>query len=115
MCHIPMHACNVKRNGHIKIRENDEVTWIHSRVDGHVNEFQTGGSSSACILLPRLATTLPSGTAVHHSLLIGVLFICFNVDHRLLWAELTEESVNDGFQFYTTFYSAPPAIKVSYT
>ncbi|KAF8742526.1 hypothetical protein AX14_003924 [Amanita brunnescens Koide BX004] len=45
------------------------------------------------------------------SFFLGVLFICFNVDHRLLWTELTEESVNDGFQFYTTFYSAPPAIK----
>lgn len=44
----------------------------------------------------------------------GVLFICFNVDHKLLWAEqLTEEIINDGFQFYTTFYNSPPAIKVS--
>ncbi|KAF8623918.1 hypothetical protein AX17_007246 [Amanita inopinata Kibby_2008] len=45
------------------------------------------------------------------SFFLGVLFICFTVDHRLLWAELTEESVNDGFQFYTTFFSSPPAIK----
>ncbi|KAF8633255.1 hypothetical protein AX15_001447 [Amanita polypyramis BW_CC] len=45
------------------------------------------------------------------SFFLGVLFICFNVDHRLLWTKLTEESVNDGFQFYTTFFSSPPAIK----
>ena len=44
---------------------------------------------------------------------IGVLFICFNVDYRILWGELTDEVVNDGFQFYTTFFNAPPAIKVS--
>jgi len=46
--------------------------------------------------------------------LIGVLFISFNVDHRILWgaAGLTEEVVMDGFQFYATFFNAPPAIKV---
>jgi hypothetical protein len=42
----------------------------------------------------------------------GVLFICFNVDHRVLYTELSEEVINDGFQFYTTFFNAPPAIKV---
>src|ERR1700742_1541484 len=45
---------------------------------------------------------------------LGVIFICFNVDHRILWGELTEDVINDGFQFYTTFYNAPPAIKVCY-
>jgi len=45
------------------------------------------------------------------SFFLGVLFICFNVDHKLLWGELTEETVQDGMQFYTTFYGAPPAIK----
>lgn len=42
----------------------------------------------------------------------GVFFICFNVDHRILWGQLTEDVVADGFQFYTTFFNAPPAIKV---
>lgn len=46
------------------------------------------------------------------SFFLGVLFICFNVDHKLLWGDLTDEIVEDGFQFYTTFYNAPPAIKV---
>ena len=41
----------------------------------------------------------------------GVLFICFNVDHRLLY-NLSEDAIMDGFQFYTTFFNAPPAIKV---
>ncbi|KDR67936.1 hypothetical protein GALMADRAFT_146679 [Galerina marginata CBS 339.88] len=45
------------------------------------------------------------------SFFLGVLFICFNVDHRLLWGEITEDVINDGFQFYTTFFNAPPAIK----
>ncbi|KAF8998600.1 Shr3 amino acid permease chaperone [Cyathus striatus] len=42
---------------------------------------------------------------------LGVLFICFNVDHKILWTELTDDVVADGFQFYTTFFNAPPAIK----
>jgi len=33
------------------------------------------------------------------------------VDYRLLWGELTEEVLSDGFQFYATFYRSPPAIK----
>ncbi|KAJ7604043.1 Shr3 amino acid permease chaperone [Mycena polygramma] len=42
---------------------------------------------------------------------LGVLFICFNIDHRVLWGVRTAESIEDGFQFYTTFFNAPPAIK----
>ncbi|KAJ7576790.1 Shr3 amino acid permease chaperone [Mycena floridula] len=45
------------------------------------------------------------------SFFLGVLFICFNVDHKLLWLKLTDEMVQDGFQFYRTFYNSPPAIK----
>ncbi|KZT27784.1 Shr3 amino acid permease chaperone [Neolentinus lepideus HHB14362 ss-1] len=41
---------------------------------------------------------------------LGVLFICLNVDYRLLF-HLNQQAVEDGFQFYTTFYNAPPAIK----
>ncbi|EPQ56417.1 hypothetical protein GLOTRDRAFT_75077 [Gloeophyllum trabeum ATCC 11539] len=44
------------------------------------------------------------------SFFLGVLFICLNVDYRLLF-HLNEQAVEDGFQLYTTFYSAPPAIK----
>lgn len=43
--------------------------------------------------------------------LLGVLFICMNVDYRLLWS-LDDQAVKDGFVFYTTFYHAPPAIRV---
>jgi len=45
------------------------------------------------------------------SFFLGVLFICFNVDHRILYGELTADAINDGFTFYTTFFNAPPAIK----
>ena len=38
--------------------------------------------------------------------------MCFTVDHRLLFVDLTEEAIEDGFLFYATFYEAPPAIKV---
>jgi hypothetical protein len=42
----------------------------------------------------------------------GVLFICFNVDHRVLYY-FSEEAADDGFQFYATFFNSPPAIKAS--
>ncbi|KAF8196659.1 Shr3 amino acid permease chaperone [Mycena galopus ATCC 62051] len=42
---------------------------------------------------------------------LGVLFICLNIDHRVLWMGLTEDTIEDGFQFYATFFNAPPAIK----
>ncbi|KDQ61612.1 hypothetical protein JAAARDRAFT_515241 [Jaapia argillacea MUCL 33604] len=44
------------------------------------------------------------------SFFLGVLFICFNVDYRVLYA-LDEQAITDGFQFYTTFFNSPPAIK----
>ena len=43
---------------------------------------------------------------------VGVLFICLAVDYRILFMPLTEETIQDGFEFYTTFFKSPPAIKV---
>jgi hypothetical protein len=40
------------------------------------------------------------------------LFICFTVDHRILWGQITEKDIEDGFHFYRAFYNAPPAIRV---
>ncbi|CUA70661.1 Rho GTPase-activating protein 21-B [Rhizoctonia solani] len=46
------------------------------------------------------------------SFFLGILFICFNVDHKVLYAApLTDKIVDDGFEFYTTFYNAPGAVK----
>ncbi|CAE6435615.1 unnamed protein product [Rhizoctonia solani] len=46
------------------------------------------------------------------SFFLGILFICFNVDHKVLYtAPLTDKIVDDGFEFYTTFYNAPGAVK----
>ncbi|KAG6333542.1 hypothetical protein ID866_5553 [Astraeus odoratus] len=45
------------------------------------------------------------------SFFLGVLFICFFVDYRILHQPLTDEIVEDGFRFYATFFTAPPAIK----
>ncbi|OBZ66509.1 Secretory component protein SHR3 [Grifola frondosa] len=45
------------------------------------------------------------------SFFLGVLFICLNVDYRILFTPLTDSVTRDGFEFYTTFYNAPPAIK----
>jgi len=42
---------------------------------------------------------------------LGVLFICLNVDSRILFLAPTEDSVRDGLEFYTTFINSPPAIK----
>ena len=42
----------------------------------------------------------------------GVLLACFTVDYRVLFEPLTDEIVQDGFQYYRTFYNAPPGIKV---
>ena len=45
---------------------------------------------------------------------IGVLFISFNVDRRILYGGVrpSEEDYADAFKFYTTFFEAPLAIKV---
>ncbi|KIJ20794.1 hypothetical protein PAXINDRAFT_125216, partial [Paxillus involutus ATCC 200175] len=45
------------------------------------------------------------------SFFLGVLFICFFIDYRILHQALTEDVIEDGFQFYATFFNAPPAIK----
>ncbi|KAF8605863.1 Shr3 amino acid permease chaperone [Ceratobasidium sp. AG-I] len=46
------------------------------------------------------------------SFFLGILFICFNVDHKVLYAApLTDKIVDDGFEFYTTFFNAPGAVK----
>lgn len=43
---------------------------------------------------------------------VGVLLACFTVDYRVLFEPLTEEIVQDGFQYYKTFFNAPLGIKV---
>lgn len=35
-----------------------------------------------------------------------------NVDYKVLFTPLTDEVARDGMEFYTTFFHAPPAIKV---
>jgi hypothetical protein len=43
---------------------------------------------------------------------VGVLLACFAIDYRVLFEPLTDEVVQDGFQYYRTFYNAPLGIKV---
>ncbi|PCH44408.1 hypothetical protein WOLCODRAFT_138989 [Wolfiporia cocos MD-104 SS10] len=45
------------------------------------------------------------------SFFLGVLFICLGIDYRVLNQPLTDQVVQDGIEFYTTFYNSPPAIK----
>ncbi|TFK91710.1 Shr3 amino acid permease chaperone [Polyporus arcularius HHB13444] len=47
------------------------------------------------------------------SFFLGVLLICLNVDYRILFTPLTDSVIRDGYEFYTTFYNSPPAIKAS--
>jgi len=43
--------------------------------------------------------------------LFGVLLACSTIDYRVLFEPLTEEIVQDGFQYYKTFFNAPLGIK----
>ncbi|KAG8930446.1 hypothetical protein FRC03_008846 [Tulasnella sp. 419] len=45
------------------------------------------------------------------SFFLGVLFITFNVDYRLLWVAPTPEAAQAASQYYLTFYNAPTAVK----
>ncbi|CDO74685.1 hypothetical protein BN946_scf184671.g8 [Trametes cinnabarina] len=60
--------------------------------------------------LPHASAPLAAANAGSPS---GVLFICLNVDYRILFTPLTDSVVRDGIEFYTTFYNSPPAIKAS--
>lgn len=51
------------------------------------------------------------GTEAHVAF-SGVLFVCFTVDHKLLFTEYSAQDVEDGLFFYTTFYNAPQVIRV---
>jgi len=54
-----------------------------------------------------------AGVLAAVSFFLGVLFIAFNVDRRILYSghQPSEEDYVDAFKFYTTFYEAPLAIK----
>lgn len=77
--------------------------------------FRHGFQAGCCTLLSFLLSRQVKYLVFWKTFLLfvaGVLFICFNIDHRILYSELTEQVITDGFQFYTTFFNAPPAIKV---
>ncbi|KAG8804292.1 hypothetical protein FRC16_010621 [Serendipita sp. 398] len=43
---------------------------------------------------------------------LGVLFISFNADYRVLYQPMTDKTIDDAVQFYTTFHNAPKAVLV---
>jgi len=43
--------------------------------------------------------------------LLGVLFISFNADYRVLWQPLTDKAIDDAFYYYSTFYNAPKIVQ----
>jgi len=81
-CHCPLEA--YKQNIYYPYGFNEKL--------GEMGFRQAAVLSSACFIL-------------------GILFINFTVDHKLLFSKFTEQDVEDGFFYYTTFYNAPPAIK----
>jgi len=42
---------------------------------------------------------------------LGVLFISFNADFRILYQPMTDKTIDDAIQYYTTFYNAPKAVQ----
>ncbi|KIY52895.1 hypothetical protein FISHEDRAFT_34242 [Fistulina hepatica ATCC 64428] len=42
---------------------------------------------------------------------LGVLFICLNIDYRILFQPFDLQTYETAYQFYTIFYTAPQAIK----
>ncbi|KAL0573818.1 Protein csh3 [Marasmius crinis-equi] len=93
-----------------------EVGAAEASLAPNPNVALTGTSRTILVILPALWA---SGRRLFSlqfrfsliQLLTGILFICFNVDFRLLWGEVSSEDIKDGIQFYTTFYNSPPAIK----
>ncbi|KAH7105813.1 Shr3 amino acid permease chaperone [Auriculariales sp. MPI-PUGE-AT-0066] len=45
------------------------------------------------------------------SFLLGVQFMNFNIDYRLLFVELNNETFEDAFTYYATFYNAPIGVR----
>ncbi len=43
---------------------------------------------------------------------LGVLFMCLNIDYRILWIDLTDENIESAYTFYATFRNAPAAVRV---
>ncbi|KAG9052949.1 hypothetical protein FS842_008983 [Serendipita sp. 407] len=41
---------------------------------------------------------------------LGVLFISFNADYRVLYQPMTDKTIDDAVQFYTIFHNAPKAV-----
>lgn len=69
--------------------------------------------ASTCFFLGAYFNCRNSVSRTHSlSALTGILFICLAVDYRVLFEPLTEETIQDGLEFYTTFFKSPPAIKV---
>ncbi|CAE6412781.1 unnamed protein product [Rhizoctonia solani] len=83
----------------------------------HSGMFTTSPPQTPAAPVTGAARLEPPATDPHkgHSATVAasrILFICFNVDHKVLYAApLTDKIVDDGFEFYTTFYNAPRAVK----
>ena len=76
--------------------------WASVRL---VSSPQLGSSS----VLPFCVAWCP---CVNQNMSVGVIFMCFTIDYRILHVKITPEAIQDATHFYTLFYNAPPAIKV---
>ncbi|KAH9967335.1 Shr3 amino acid permease chaperone [Russula dissimulans] len=70
---------------------------------------------ATCFLFGERGNRHHNALIIRTSLIIarhaGVLLACFSIDYRVLFEPLTEEIVQDGFQYYKTFFNAPLGIK----
>ena len=75
---------------------------------------QAAALSSVCFLLGWFFLTLWESERVAHAtaITLGVLFISFNADYRVLYQPLTEPAIEDAMHYYKTFYNAPKAVQV---
>lgn len=99
---VDMHQRSTSRNGRGTLIKHDGFPSSSRPLLRLL--FPWSASSSLLKSISTFSNTALSST--------GVLFICFNVDYRVLFLPVTDETVADAFQFYTMFYNAPPAIKV---
>ena len=75
----------------------------------HLNNIR----GRAHVVLPHnpVRSWLPTRT-IRGRLSLGVEFMNFNVDYRLLFADLKDQTYEDAFAYYATFYHAPIGVRV---
>ena len=80
----------------------------------HDNGLPSGWCPRNSWLLPRYLDSFWSPQVNDDNMFLGVVFMCFTLDYRILHLKITPEATEDATHFYTLFYNAPPAIRVGF-